>query len=503
MRAIIYTRVSSDKSGYGRSVSEQEKECRAICERNDWPVAEVLSDNDIGASRWSRKDRPAYKQLASTLRRGDVLVTWEASRAQRDLKAYVQLAELCANRGVKMSYGGRVFDLESGDDRFTTGLDALLAAKEADLNRDRAMRTVIANAGEGKPHGKIAYGYRAKRNPDTGVIEKRIPHEEHAPIVQEIAGRIIAGESLYAIAKDLTARGVPPAGKATTWRGTIIARMMVRPTYAGLRGHRDAVIPSTHWEPLITVEQHEAIVAILRDPSRRTVRGTGPKHLLSGIARCSICQTPVQRQKVRDGVSVYMCPKGAHVGRRQGSVDDLITKLIIKRLSKPDALEALGAAGRTGDGEDAHAAAEKLRGRLRDAAAEYAADPEGTITLDMLKTIKATIQPRIDELDAKARSAYRSPLLEEIVGPNAAAVWKRWTIIQRRDLIRSILEVEIRPQGRGSRFDPERIRIRWIGADEVRESSEERARERKSDRESLDDVENIDVEVEEIENVHS
>ncbi|NKR80190.1 recombinase family protein [Rhodococcus hoagii] len=64
MRAIIYARVSADQSGRGRSVSEQEAECRAICQREGWDVAEVLSDNDVGASRFSRvKDRPAYERL--------------------------------------------------------------------------------------------------------------------------------------------------------------------------------------------------------------------------------------------------------------------------------------------------------------------------------------------------------------------------------------------------------------------------------------------------------
>src|SRR6516164_1177897 len=99
MRAIIYTRVSADQTGQGRSVASQEAECRAVCERNGWEVAEVLCDNDIGASRWSGKDRPEYKKLATILRQGDVLVTWEASRAQRDLDEYVELRKLCAERG--------------------------------------------------------------------------------------------------------------------------------------------------------------------------------------------------------------------------------------------------------------------------------------------------------------------------------------------------------------------------------------------------------------------
>ncbi|MBM4646637.1 recombinase family protein [Rhodococcus hoagii] len=70
--------------GRGRSVIRAGAECRAICQREGWDVAEVLSDNDVGASRFSRvKYRPAYERLKQVLQAGDVLVLWEASRARR------------------------------------------------------------------------------------------------------------------------------------------------------------------------------------------------------------------------------------------------------------------------------------------------------------------------------------------------------------------------------------------------------------------------------------
>jgi DNA invertase Pin-like site-specific DNA recombinase len=99
-RAIIYARVSSDKAG-GRSVEEQVAECRAVCERNGWPVAEVLHDNDRSASRYATKTRPDYAKLLDRLRPGDdmlrpgdVVVMWEASRATRDQAQYVELRSL-------------------------------------------------------------------------------------------------------------------------------------------------------------------------------------------------------------------------------------------------------------------------------------------------------------------------------------------------------------------------------------------------------------------------
>ncbi|MCA1708872.1 MAG: recombinase family protein [Actinobacteria bacterium] len=72
------------------------------------------------------------------------------------------------------------------------------------------------------------------RNPETG------------PIVQEIARRLLAGESLYAVAEDLNSRGVPsprnvelkrinkPLSSAL-WDPIQVKRLAITPTNAGLR----------------------------------------------------------------------------------------------------------------------------------------------------------------------------------------------------------------------------------------------------------------------------
>ena len=195
MDAVIYTRVSQDRSGLARSVAEQESECRAVCEREGWAVLDVLVDNDAGASRWSKSDRPGYQRLAELLKLGNVgvLVTWEASRAQRDLSAYVQLRDLCAERGVRWCYSGRTFDLSRPDDRMTTGLDALLSEREADVTRERVLRALRARVEAGTPHGKVAYGYRRVIDPVTGASSGRIPDQATAPIVREACRRALAG----------------------------------------------------------------------------------------------------------------------------------------------------------------------------------------------------------------------------------------------------------------------------------------------------------------------
>src|SRR3954451_17270689 len=160
-RAVIYTRVSSDPNDRGRSVEEQETECRAACKRNGWTVAAVYSDNDRSASRYATKARPEYGRVIDCIESGgaDVLVTWEASRGTRDLSDYLRLRDLCESQDVLLSYSGRTYDMAESDDRFSTGLDYLLAERESDQTRKRVLRAVRANADKGRPHGKLLYGY--------------------------------------------------------------------------------------------------------------------------------------------------------------------------------------------------------------------------------------------------------------------------------------------------------------------------------------------------------
>ena len=71
-------------------------------------------------------------------------------------------------------------------------------------------RSVRANAAAGRPHGRFGFGYRRVYTVDphgrkslTAVVE----HEAEAAVLREIAVRFLAGESFYAIGRDLSDRG--------------------------------------------------------------------------------------------------------------------------------------------------------------------------------------------------------------------------------------------------------------------------------------------------------
>jgi site-specific DNA recombinase len=458
-RAVIYTRVSSDPNDRGRSVAEQEADCRAVCGCNGWEVVRVFSDNDRSASRYANRERPEHRKLIKFIEDGhaEVLVTWEASRAQRDLSAYAKLRDLCERRGVLLNYSGRTYDMAEADDRFSTGLDALIAERYTEDTRKRVLRAVRANADKGRPHGKLLFGYRREYDSETGELVRQVPDETTSAVVKEAARRVLGGETPYAVAQDFDRRGIPTPRKGRKWDLTQIKRLCVNPGYAGKRVHQGKVIGDATWKPLIGEADHLALVAKLGDPRRRTQRDSAIKHLLSGIAICGVCNGRVRVQKNR-GNRAYLCVDGFHVSRREVETDELITEVVLRRLEQPDLADLLADA-RNDETTAALAEARAKRARLD---AFYDAAAAGELTPQALARIEARLLPEIEAADRRARVAVTSPLVAQTAGPDARAKWAELTMPQRREIISTLMTVRIMPTVRGARhFRPESIEVIW------------------------------------------
>jgi DNA invertase Pin-like site-specific DNA recombinase len=451
--------VSSDPKALGRSVAEQEAECLAVCDRQGWQVVKVFCDNDRSASRYAKRRRPAYQALREFVAAGecDVLITWECSRAQRDLQDYVSLRELCRKAGVLWSYSGRLYDLSRTDDRFTTGLDALLAERESDVTRDRILRTVRSNAVKGRPHGALPFGYIREYDPSTGALVRQVINEEQAKLVRETATRVLAGESCHSIAQDYNRRGiVPPRGGE--WAGTQIKRLVTNPRNVALRVHQGKIVGPAAWDPILDDITYRQCVSRLNDPSRKTTSEHSVKYLLSGIATCGICGRTVKVQPQRRDYLTYMCKKFC-VTRKLEWVDELIVGLVIARLSQPDA-SMLFAAPDDAESATLDAIADK-RSRLEQF---YEAAANGEITAAGLGRIEANLLVEIEVLESRIRR-YDVPTVVYELLRSPAQRWATLTLEQKREVLRTLLAVRILPGHSGSRrFDPETIEVSWRGS---------------------------------------
>lgn len=476
LRAAIYTRVSKDMRDTGRSVAEQENEGRAWADQENWQLVgkQVWSDNDRGASKYAKKDRPDWQDLVELITAGqvDILVVWEPSRATRDRMVWAALAAICEEHDVKIAATGRVYDLADPDDAFQLDLFFSLGIRESGITRKRVLRAVKANAVAGRPHGRLLFGYRRRYNAATGALEAQEIHPEQAATLREMARRVLAGQTTYAVSVWLNDGGVTtPTGAA--WVPSQVKRVLINPGYAGKRVYRGEILGDATWPAIFDGLTHTMLVAKLTDPARGSQRDSAIKHLLSGIVQCAVCGSAMRVAKNRGSLS-YTCWVNAktptsgrsfHVARLVSRVDGFVEELLVDRLSRPDALELF-----TRD----DAKMDELR-HILDQVAEkraeleqfYAMAREGKLSAAGLVHAEQGLLPGIERLERRGGQIRLVPLLGDLINSDPERVREEWDLLdmaQKREVITAVMvRIEVLKVGKGRRgyTDWESVRVVW------------------------------------------
>ena len=335
-----------------------------------------------------------------------------------------------------------------------------VAEYESEHKSERIRRKLEANAADGLHHGgSRPYGW---------LDDRQTLDPTEAAAVIEATDRVLAGESVKGIARELNAAGYRTS-TGRPWRDVTVREMLLRPRNAGLRLHHGEVVGHGQWTPILPADRFHQVEAILNNPARRTHPGKdGRVHLLSVLARCGVCDGPivVAKSKPYKGISkpVYRC-RSAHVIRDQAAVDDLVTRVIIGHLGLPDAAALLVEPDRADEAAAAKGHVQELQDRLNDAAQAYAA---GTVTLAQLTTINAAVRRTSTRLRSPPRlpagPGYRRPRRDR---PGGGV--EQMTPHRRRAVVDLLVEVRIMPTGKGPRFAPESVRIDWkrTGAGEL------------------------------------
>src|SRR6266516_1606536 len=334
IRCAIYCRISLDWEGAGKGVQRQLEDCLAIVKRLGWTVVDQYIDNDVGASHHSkRKVRAEYNRLLADIEAGriDAVVIWMEDRLQRQVIELAEFLKVCDQAGVKrIASAGGEFDLSDPDQRTMLYIKAAMAEAEIEKMSKRMRRKNQERAEKGERHiaGKRPYGeaWHGRQ----AVSEAQAAQERE--YIREAARRIIAGDSLRGIIVDWEKRGIKsPLGNL--WRNTNLRRCLLAPRMVGMREYNGQLFQGD-WEPILSLEEWQALKAILEDPDRtRFNRGGIPRYLLAGMVYCGLCDAKLYVNKVR-GKLVYWCfplaPKGGcgRIRRMAEPLEDLITAAI-------------------------------------------------------------------------------------------------------------------------------------------------------------------------------
>lgn len=476
----LYGRVSIDVRE-GRSVDSQLAVGREWARREGHTIIGEYRDDGISAFNPS-KVRPDWQRVMAdiTARKMDILWVWEASRASRDRAMWAALIAACADAGVLISVNGKNHDVTDPDDGFVLDLGAAMAVRESAYIRKRVQRATRAAAEEGRPWGSIPYGYRRVYDSKTGLPTKQVPDERTAPIVQEIVARVLAGEGLHAIAVDLNRRGVPTPQmvrderlgrtgvKRGGWNNPKLRKLLSSPTMAGLRVYQGRVHGQGDWEPIVSPADHLRVQQILNDPNRRTQRGTEPKHLLSGIAECGVCGAWLRWYRNR-GRPSYGCAgvnntNEGHVVRLAAHLEAFVVRIVVARLSRPDALELLAAPDDDGALVEAMRERAELEATLKVLEDSFAENPTPAAARVFQRQVN-TITARLAELESVAVRREIPRTVVDLAGADAEQRWHALPLQDQRQVIRWLMRIRVLRQERRLQrgFDPSAVQIEWRG----------------------------------------
>lgn len=494
-RAAKYRRISQDREGRELGVRRQDEDLDEEARRRGLTVVADYVDNDIGASRASRKPRPDYRRMLADARAGafDVILAYTTGRLTRRPREFEDLIDLAVECGTEFAYvRSPEFDLRTAQGRRIARTMAAQDAGEAEELGERVARAARQRAERGGHHGgRRCFGYgpivgwsaehadtehpEAKPCPDglAGCAGHRPVRDFYRLVpaeAEEIIGLVeglLAGVPLHAMVRDLNARGVRTVG-GKSWHPLTARELLMRPRLAGLAEHRGQIVGKGRWSAIISEDQHHAVVALLSDPARRTSTGNRASYLLSGLARCAVCGGSISscgmtRSKGRDGAKsttkryLYRCRQRGCVAVARAAADQWVTDHALARLARPDAADLLVDADRP-DLDGLRLEANAIRVQLDEAAAAFA---RRGIDARQLEIITGELNGRLADIRRLQQHTSRAPVLAELVDAGGgaggeqqreaavAAVWARMSLERRRAVVQCLMSVTVRPGGSG------------------------------------------------------
>jgi DNA invertase Pin-like site-specific DNA recombinase len=430
---------------------------------------------------------------------------WESSRGSRRTGEWVDLIELCEERGVHIwvTTHGRLYDPANARDRRTLLEDAVDSEYESAKTSKRLLRDMRSNAEKGRPHGKKVYGYRRVKDAETGALVRVEPDVDQAPIVQEAARRVLDGQTFYAIAKDFNERGIPARRETRKahrqglgWTPPAIKQMLTMPAYAAKRQHQGEVIGDAMWPALIELDQWEKLQVLMNAPGRKRTNDWPARHLLTGIAVCGECGAPMRIGKQNAGrrkdkqtgeplpkpidehgnerpypfYNTYICvgvpgKTGFHVAMRDSHLDAVVTELMLARLERPDFLAMIGERGKGTDAErqailgEIASYQQYLDGVREDAAQK--------LRFDLLMDQEARIGPKIKAAQKRLEQLTEmDPFVLRLVRDAAVRdTWENMELPEKRRVIRAVMTPRVNrvsPDAKGQRgINFDRVDVVW------------------------------------------
>lgn len=461
-RAVLLVRISDDKANDQLGIARQEDDCRDLARRLGWEVAEVVPENDTSAFKRKRIQlpdgttalrtvRPGFRRVLDLLASGDAdgMIAYDLDRACRDPRDLEDLIDVVEEKRVPvMSVTG---SLRLANDAEVTMARVMVAVANKS-SRDTARRVARKHeelAAEGKPGGGGFRGYGYDRS-NLAIVP------EEAEIVREIARRILADDSLNAIAADLQARAVPTVTGAP-WNSRSVKSVVTKPRVAGLRAHRGEVVGEAVWPAILDRDTWEDVCARLAGRVRNV--DLTLQRWLTGVLVCSQCERPMVGWQGNGGQR-YWCatPRGGcgKIAVKADVVEAEVERQVLELLSLPRVLEQLRTAATAETTDEARRSLAEDEAQLKELAGMWA---RKEISLAEYREARTVVEARVK--DSRALITSRAPrVLRRLLAGDVRDGWEQLTPADKRETALALdARYRVMPHNRskGNKFDPGRL----------------------------------------------
>jgi site-specific DNA recombinase len=502
--AALYCRVSKNRDETEtKSVDDQQAEGTAWAGRLGVP-ADVFPDDDRSASMFAHRQRENFAALREAIAAGRYKIVWfwATSRQTRGDVPLDVLADESAKHGVLWCVNGQVLNPANGDDHLFLTIHYIMDRQYSYRISKDSKRGQKAVAYAGKPGGRVAYGYRRihevvkgkprwiRDEPNVFDGNGQAIKDSPAYVVREIYDRIAGGEPIGSIARSLEDRSIPtpqpprrPGRSPCMWTPRAVKFIARNPVYIRQRIYQSeswrpadrlaAVLEGVtgQWPELVGEEKWWAVQNILSDPSRGTFRPRTGQTLLAGATRCGECGSTLHlhNDHARGIVPYYVCAHRNHVGIRMDWLDAYVEDRIVTWLADPETYAYLR--GRRKDdsavAEAARADAERLEHQIEECRTR-GEDPDADAVFWERRSVALAV--KLAEARKLAQPASLSPVLAEMIGPDAADKWwalRNENLPAAKQLIRAVADIRVHKGIHGGdrrrpAIDPGRISWAWL-----------------------------------------
>ncbi len=344
MKAIIYSRVSTEEQDNARQIEE----LKEYGKYRKFNILKIFQEKVTGASKAA--DRLEFKKLLAFIDREriDHLLVWELSRLGRSMMDVLNTIEELAAKGVNIyikKENMNTLDEKGRKSTMTTMLISILsgfAEMERETIKQRSIsgiRNSVANGGSGT--GLVmAYGYKSEN-------KKLVVDDEEAKVIKLIFEKYLSGLGTMQIAKYLNSEGIKTRynkvyaekelkqkhgilkkGTDYNWKDGTIYRILTNTIYIGERRHKGEIFPIT---PIIDKDTFNRVQKRLADNYNKKDNNRRYPNPLSDLLICGKCGRSYFMHKRADNRdNAYKCLSkrySEYCGNPSVNIDKLLKAL--------------------------------------------------------------------------------------------------------------------------------------------------------------------------------